>query len=101
MIFSRFRASFSQAPRWFQWGWAMVVLAIVALRFWDLQAYAWGYDELSAVFRAMQAKDWHAHLQQGVAVDGHPAGLQTLIWFWITVFYGCLVAVTRHGETTF
>ncbi|MFN5216342.1 MAG: hypothetical protein ACK5EQ_05680, partial [Bacteroidota bacterium] len=83
MIFSRFRASFSQAPRWFQWGWAMVVLAILALRFWDLQAYAWGYDELSAVFRAMQAKDWHAHLHQGVAVDGHPAGLQTLIWLWI------------------
>lgn len=83
MIFSRFRASFSQAPRWFQWGWAIVVLAIVALRFWDLQAYAWGYDELSAVFRAMQAKDWHAHLHQGVAVDGHPAGLQTLIWLWI------------------
>ena len=83
MIFSRFRASFSQAPRWFQWGWAMVVLAILALRFWDLQAYAWGYDELSAVFRAMQAKDWHAHLHQGVAVDGHPAGLQTLIWIWI------------------
>lgn len=83
MIFSRFRASFSLAPRWFQWGWAMVVLAIVALRFWDLQAYAWGYDELSAVFRAMQATDWHAHLHQGVAVDGHPAGLQTLIWLWI------------------
>jgi hypothetical protein len=83
MIFSRFRTSFSQAPRWFQWGWAMVVLAIVVLRFWDLQAYAWGYDELSAVFRAMQAKDWHAHLHQGVAVDGHPAGLQTLIWLWI------------------
>jgi hypothetical protein len=83
MIFSRFRASFSQAPRWFQWGWAMVVLAIVVLRFWNLQDYAWGYDELSAVFRAMQAKDWHAHLHQGVAVDGHPAGLQTLIWLWI------------------
>jgi hypothetical protein len=31
----------------------------------------------------MQAKDWHAHLHQGVAVDGHPAGLQTLIWIWI------------------
>ena len=84
MIFSRFRASFSQAPRWFQWGWAMVALGILLLRFWDLQAYAWGYDELSAVFRAMQAKDWHAHLHQGVAVDGHPAGLQTLIWFWIS-----------------
>ncbi|MFZ9514332.1 MAG: hypothetical protein ACO29P_03765, partial [Bacteroidia bacterium] len=83
MIFSRFRASFSQAPRWFQWGWAMVALGILLLRFWDLQAYAWGYDELSAVFRAMQAKDWHAHLHQGVAVDGHPAGLQTLIWLWI------------------
>lgn len=84
MVFSRFRASFSQAPRWFQWGWAMVALGILLLRFWDLEAYAWGYDELSAVFRAMQARDWHAHLHQGVAVDGHPAGLQTLIWFWIS-----------------
>ncbi len=62
----------------------MVALGILLLRFWDLEAYAWGYDELSAVFRAMQAKDWHAHLHQGVAVDGHPAGLQTLIWFWIS-----------------
>lgn len=61
----------------------MVVLAIVVLRFWDIQDYAWGYDELSAVFRAIQAKDWHTHLHQGVAIDGHPAGIQTLIWFWV------------------
>jgi hypothetical protein len=33
----------------------------------------------------MQAKDWQTHLQQGVAVDGHPAGLQTMIWWWISV----------------
>lgn len=83
MIFSRFGGSFSKTPRWFQWGWVVVVVAIVALRFWDLQAYAWGYDELSAVFRAMNAANWHAHLHQGVAVDGHPAGLQTLIWLWV------------------
>ncbi|MBM3437992.1 MAG: hypothetical protein FJX91_02550, partial [Bacteroidetes bacterium] len=47
---------------------------------------AWGYDELSAIFRAMQASNWHDHLQNGVAVDGHPAGLQTLLWLWVRYF---------------
>ena len=83
MIFSRFGGSFSKTPRWFQWGWVFVVVGILTVRFWSIGSMAWGYDELSAVFRAMNAANWHAHLHQGVAVDGHPAGLQTLIWLWV------------------
>ena len=83
MIFSRFGGSFSKTPRWFQWGWVVVVVGILTVRFWSIGSMAWGYDELSAVFRAMNAANWHAHLHQGVAVDGHPAGLQTLIWLWV------------------
>lgn len=83
MIFSRFGGSFSKTPRWFQWGWVVVVIGILTVRFWSIGSMAWGYDELSAVFRAMNAANWQEHLSEGVAVDGHPAGLQTLIWLWV------------------
>jgi hypothetical protein len=83
MPFSRFTNSFSQTPRWFQGGWILVVAGILLLRFWGISEMAWGYDELSAVFRAMKAAYWHDHLHKGVGVDGHPAGLQTILWLWI------------------
>ena len=85
MPFQQIKESFGKAPRYFQLGWILVILGSIALRFVGIDGRAWGYDELSAVFRAMQAKDWHAHLHQGVAVDGHPAGLQTIIWWWISI----------------
>ena len=85
MFFQKIKESFGKAPRYFQLGWILVILGSIALRFVGIDGRAWGYDELSAVFRAMQAKDWHAHLHQGVAVDGHPAGLQTIIWWWISL----------------
>ncbi len=85
MFFQKIKESFGKAPRYFQLGWILVILGSIALRFVGIDGRAWGYDELSAVFRAMQAKDWHAHLHQGVAVDGHPAGLQTIIWWWISI----------------
>jgi hypothetical protein len=28
---------------------------------------------------------WHSHLAEGVAVDGHPAGIQSVLWWWISV----------------
>ena len=85
MSFQQIKESFGKTPRFFQLGWILVILGSIALRFVGIDGRAWGYDELSAVFRAMQAKDWHAHLHQGVAVDGHPAGLQTIIWWWISI----------------
>ena len=85
MSFQQIKESFGKTPRFFQLGWILVILGSIALRFVGIDGRAWGYDELSAVFRAMQAKDWHAHLHQGVAVDGHPAGLQTIIWWWISL----------------
>ena len=85
MSFQQIKESFGKTPRFFQLGWILVILGSIALRLVGIDGRAWGYDELSAVFRAMQAKDWHAHLHQGVAVDGHPAGLQTIIWWWISI----------------
>ena len=83
-MFSQLYKSFSKAPIWFRLGWILVGVSILLLRFWDIADMAWGYDELSAVFRSMQSPNWHDHLAHGVAVDGHPAGLQTVLWLWIS-----------------
>jgi len=86
MLLQRIKDSFGKTPRFFQLGWILVILGSVVLRFVGIEGRAWGYDELSAVFRAMSTShNWHAHLERGVAVDGHPAGLQTIIWWWISV----------------
>jgi len=77
MFFQKIKESFGKTPRYFQLGWILVVIGSLALRLVGLDGRAWGYDELSAVFRAMSTShNWHAHLEKGVAVDGHPAGLR-------------------------
>ena len=86
MFFQKIKESFGKTPRYFQLGWILVVIGSLALRLVGLDGRAWGYDELSAVFRAMSTShNWHAHLEKGVAVDGHPAGLQTILWWWISL----------------
>ena len=86
MFFQQIKESFGKTPRYFQLGWILVVIGSLAIRFVGIDGRAWGYDELSAVFRAMSTShNWHAHLEKGVAVDGHPAGLQTILWWWISV----------------
>ncbi|MCX6177755.1 MAG: hypothetical protein NTZ00_10445, partial [Bacteroidetes bacterium] len=85
MFFQKIKESFGKAPRYFQLGWILVILGSIALRFVGIDGRAWGYDELSAVFRAIStSNDFQSHLERGVAVDGHPAGLQTIIWWWIS-----------------
>lgn len=57
----------------------LVIILAAALRFWRIWELDWSYDELSAILRA-RVNSWQAHIQSGVYPDGHPAGLQTLIW---------------------
>jgi hypothetical protein len=45
-------------------------------------------DELSSILRAHQADNFIQHIQTGVLPDGHPAGVQSIIWFG-THFGGC------------
>jgi hypothetical protein len=86
MFFQKIKESFGKTPRYFQLGWILVVIGSLALRFVGIDGRAWGYDELSAVFRAMSTShNWHTHLEKGVAVDGHPAGLQSILWWWISL----------------
>lgn len=78
--------SFSKTPIHFQWGWILTVIGLLFLRFWRINERDWGYDELSAILRALGATTWQQHLHQGVIIDGHPAGLQTILWIWVQAF---------------
>lgn len=78
--------SFSKTPIHFQWGWILTVIGLLFLRFWRINERDLGYDELSAILRALGATTWQQHLHQGVIIDGHPAGLQTILWIWVQAF---------------
>ncbi len=66
--------------------WLVIILTLtVFIRLWGISEVSFTYDELSAIFRA-KAATWNEHWQQGVIPDGHPPGMQTLIWFWVRNF---------------
>lgn len=57
-----------------------LLAAAALLRFWNIHTLEYHYDELSAILRALGLHNWNEHIQNGVLPDGHPAGIQTLIW---------------------
>ena len=59
-----------------------VLLLILAtgVRFYQLSERPWDSDELGALFRAENAQNFEDHLNDGVAIDGHPALVQTFLW---------------------
>lgn len=62
-----------------------ILILSACIRFWGIADIPFTYDELSAIFRA-RAATWHGHWQLGVIPDGHPPGMQTLIWLWVQNF---------------
>ncbi len=58
----------------------------IFLRFYKIEQFQFDSDELSAIFRAQNALNWHQHIYNGILVDGHPAGVQTFIWLWVKQF---------------
>ena len=65
---------------------ALIFGLAVFLRFYKIDQFQFDSDELSAIFRGQNALNWHQHILNGILVDGHPAGVQTFIWFWIKQF---------------
>jgi len=65
---------------------ALIFGLAVFLRFYKIDQFQFDSDELSAIFRAQSAIDWQQHIIKGIMVDGHPAGIQTLIWLWVKQF---------------
>ena len=64
----------------------MVILLIASiLRFWDYRHLPFTFDELSALSRTT-FKTFHNLIEFGVRVDGHPAGVQVFLYYWIKLF---------------
>ncbi len=62
---------------------ALIFGLAVFLRFYKIDHFQFDSDELSAIFRAQNAANWNQHILNGILGDGHPAGIQTLIWLWV------------------
>lgn len=73
--------------KFFQWFPFSLILGLaIFLRFYKIDEFQFDSDELSAIFRAQNALNWHQHIHNGIMIDGHPAGVQTFLWFWIKYF---------------
>lgn len=73
--------------KFFQWFPFSLILGLaIFLRFYKIDEFQFDSDELSAIFRAQNALNWHQHIHNGIMTDGHPAGVQTFLWFWIKYF---------------
>ena len=60
-----------------------LILAIGALlRFYDYASIPFTHDELSALIRT-RFGSFHELIRNGVMVDGHPAGVQVFLYYWI------------------
>ena len=64
----------------------VLVTAVGAiLRFWEFGDWSLTNDELSALYRA-RFDSWREVPDKGVAIDGHPAFAQWLLWAWTNAF---------------
>jgi len=59
-----------------------ILLVSAVLRFYDLMEIPLTHDEFSAIFRT-RFNSFHELIQGGVIKDGHPAGVQVFLYYWI------------------
>jgi len=68
------------------WFFVLLILISAAIKFYSLSAVPMDSDELGALFRAEKTQtSFSNHISEGVAIDGHPAGVQTLIWLFFKI----------------
>ena len=66
--------------------WLIVITAVgAALRVFRLNEIPFTYDELSALSRT-HFNSFSELIQKGVAGDGHPAGVQVFLYYWVKLF---------------
>lgn len=65
----------------------LLFILIVAsfLRFYHLDSFAFTHDEFSAITRTQYNSFWEL-INFGVIGDGHPAGIQIFLFYWIKLF---------------
>ena len=64
-----------------QYGIAILCVIILLFGLFPLLHPILNYDEISSVIRAENANNFQENIRNGVIPDGHPGGLQTLIYF--------------------
>lgn len=67
--------------------WFLLVILVIAaaLRFYTYPEVSYSNDELSALNR-VQYDSYGEMLKEGITPDGHPAGVQTFLYFWTKLF---------------
>lgn len=62
----------------------IILLVAAVLRLWKLGQVPFMHDEFSALFR-LKFDSFHDLIQYGIKIDGHPAGVQTFLYYWAMV----------------
>ncbi|HPT13992.1 MAG TPA: glycosyltransferase family 39 protein [Bacteroidales bacterium] len=66
--------------------WLAVILVVAAfMRFYHYASFSFSNDELSAINR-LRFNSFHELVDKGFYVDGHPGGIQVMLWYWIKLF---------------
>lgn len=61
-----------------------ILLVASVLRLWKLGQVPFMHDEFSALFR-LKFDSFRDLIQYGIKIDGHPAGVQTFLYYWAMV----------------
>lgn len=62
-----------------------ILLAGTILRFFKFSEIPFTHDEFSALFR-LKFNNFSELIEQGVMVDGHPAGIHVFLYYWTKIF---------------
>ncbi|MCR5645071.1 MAG: glycosyltransferase family 39 protein [Bacteroidales bacterium] len=62
----------------------VILLVAAVLRLWKLGQVPFMHDEFSALFR-LKFDSFRDLIQYGIKIDGHPAGVQTFLYYWAMV----------------
>ncbi len=64
----------------------LFILSVAALlRFYHFSAIPFTHDEFSALFRT-SFDSFPELIEKGVKIDGHPAGIQVFLYYWVRLF---------------
>ena len=64
---------------------AFILLTATILRFINYPEIPFTHDEFSAIFR-LDFGSISEMIDNGVRIDGHPAGIQVFLWYWTKLF---------------
>ena len=63
----------------------LIIVLGVILRFYNFHLIPFTHDEFSALFRT-NFDNFTDLIEKGVKIDGHPAGIQVFLYYWVKVF---------------